>query len=78
MSSFIIHHQNKICRITKSAAYPMLLQQTHRPMNVEKMKKIFILLDRMCENLSLYRLECNMNPDAVTTAYNGMNMEESK
>ncbi len=70
--------ENKICRITKSAAYPMLLQQTHRPMNAEKMKKIFTLLDRMCENLSLYRLECNMNPDAVTTAYNGMNMEESK
>ncbi len=70
--------ENKICRITKSAAYPMLLQQTHRPMNAEKMQNVFTLLDRMCENLSLYRLECNMNPDAVTTAYNGMNMEESK
>ncbi len=68
--------ENKIRPITKSEAYPMLLQQTHRPMNAEKMQKVFAILDRMCENLSLHRLECNMNPDAVTTAYEGMNTEE--
>lgn len=68
--------ENKICPITKSEAYPMLLQQTHRPMNTEKMQSVFTLLDKMCKHLKLYRLECNMNPDAVTTAYNGMNMEE--
>lgn len=67
--------ENKICRITKSEAYPTLLQQTNRPDNAEKMQRVFALLDRMCRNLSLYRLECNMNPDAVTTAYNGMNTE---
>jgi hypothetical protein len=70
--------ENKIFPITKSEAYPMLLQQTHRPMNAEKMQSVFTLLDKMCKHLKLYRLECNMNPDAVTTAYNGMNMEESK
>lgn len=68
--------ENRIERISKSAAYPMLLQQTHRPMNAEKMANVFTLLDRMCENLAIYRLECNMDPDAVTTAYNGMNTEE--
>lgn len=70
--------ENKIYPITKSEAYPMLLQQTHRPMNAEKMQFVFTLLDKMCEHLKLYKLECNMNPDAVTTAYNGMNMEELK
>ncbi|MDE7138790.1 MAG: hypothetical protein K2O29_10115, partial [Ruminococcus sp.] len=69
---------NHIEKVTKSVAYPMLLQQTHRPMNAEKMKKIFSMLDCMCENLAIYRLECNMNPDAVTTAYEGMNTEELK
>lgn len=69
---------NYIEKVTKSAAYPMLLQQTYRPMNAEKMKKIFSMLDCMCENLAIYRLECNMNPDAVTTAYEGMNTEELK
>ncbi len=68
--------ENKICRITKSAAYPMLLQQTHRPANAEKMQKVFTLLDLICEKLPIYKLECNMNPDVVTTAYIGMNMEE--
>lgn len=70
--------ENNICSITKSEAYPILLQQTHRPMNTEKMQSVFTLLDKMCEHLKLYRLECNMNPDAVITAYNGMNTEESE
>ena len=69
--------ENHIREITKPEAYPMLLQQTHRPMNPEKMQKVFSLLDGLCENVKLYRLECNMNPDAVTTAYQGMNMEEN-
>lgn len=70
--------ENKIREITKSEAYPMLLQQMHRPMNIEKMQSVFTLLDKLCERLKLYRLECNMNPDAVTTAFRGMNMEESE
>lgn len=68
--------ENKIRQTSKTEAYPMLLQQTHRPMNSDKMQKVFSLLDRMCENLSLYRLECNMTPDAVITAYQGMNLEK--
>ena len=67
--------ENTICRITKSEAYPVLLQQTYRPTNAEKMQKVFMLLDRICEKLLIYRLICNKNPDAVITAYNGMNME---
>lgn len=70
--------ENKISEITKSEAYPMLLQQTHRPMNAKKMQSVFTLLDGICEHLKLYRLECNITPDAVTTAYNCMNTEESK
>ena len=67
--------ENQIREVTKSEAYPMLLQQTHRPMSAEKMQTVFKLLDRMCENLRLYKLECNKNPDAAITAYQGMNTE---
>jgi hypothetical protein len=70
--------ENRIRKVTKTEAYPMLLQQTHRPMNPEKMQTVFTLLDRMCENLKLYKLECNKNPDAAITAYQGMNTEETK
>lgn len=70
--------ENKICPVTKSEAYPMLLQQTHRLMNGTKMQSVFTLLDKLCKHLKLYKLECNTNHDAVTTAYNGMNTEEPK
>ena len=70
--------ENRIREVTKTEAYPMLLQQTHRPMNPEKMQTVFALIDRMCENLKLYKLECNKNPDAAITAYQGMNTEETK
>lgn len=63
---------NYIYRITKSAAYPMLLQQTYRPANPEKMTKTLKLLDRMSDNTSLYKLGCNMDIQAAETAYNGM------
>lgn len=68
--------ENEISRIPVSQAYPMLLQQTYRPNDMIKMQNIFTLLDRMCQNIVLYDLKCNMNTDAVTTAYNGMNTEE--
>lgn len=69
---------NEIRQITKSEAYPLLLQQTHRPKNAEKMKNVFALLDLMCKNLKIYKLRCNMNSDAATIAYQGMNTEEEK
>ena len=69
---------NIIREVTKQDAYPMLLQQTHRPMNSEKMQTVFTLIDRMCEHLKIYHLDCNMDPDAAIIAYQGMNTEESK
>ncbi len=70
--------ENQIRQVTKSEAYPMLLQQTHRPMNGAKMQAVFTLLDKMCEHLKIYHLDCNMAPDAAIIAYQGMNTEESK
>lgn len=70
--------ENAIEPVTKAQAYPMLLQQTHRPMNMEKMKKVFQLIDKMCLHIGLYHLKCNMNINAAVTAYNGMNTEDSK
>lgn len=70
--------ENRIRQVTKSEVYPMLLQQTHRPMNGAKMQAVFTLLDKMCEHLKIYHLDCNMNPDAAIIAYQGMNTEESK
>ena len=31
------------------------------------------LIDRLISETQLYRLHCNMNPDAAVVSYNGMN-----
>lgn len=67
-------NENKITEINKNTAYPILLQQTHKPS--DKMSAVFKLIDILCENVKFYRLECNMDPASVMTAYNGMNTEE--
>ncbi|MCQ2417569.1 MAG: hypothetical protein MJ071_07135 [Oscillospiraceae bacterium] len=64
--------ENEIRKVTKTAAYPMLLQQTHKPADMQKMRMVLELIDRMCEKISLYSLKCNMNIDAAETAYLGM------
>lgn len=64
--------KNHIERISKSAAYPLLLQQTHRPQDSLKMQKTLEILDRISNNIALYKLGCNMEIEAVETAYHAM------
>lgn len=63
---------NHIGSITASQAYPMLLQQVYRPHGGEGMAATLKLIDKLKENVSLYRLGCNMDISAAETAYNGM------
>ena len=64
--------ENHIVKISKSQAYPMLLQQVYRPQNQERMQKTLALIDNMAETVELYRLGCNMNLEAAEIAYNEM------
>lgn len=64
--------ENHIERITKSYAFPMLLQQAYRPKNPVKMKKTLEILERISDNIVLYKLDCNMEIEAAKTAYNIM------
>ena len=64
---------NHISRIDKKTALPMLLQQSFRPKEAEKLTKVLGLIDRLGNNSDLYRLGCNMHPDAVMVSYYGMN-----
>ncbi len=65
--------QNRIVPITKRDAYPMLMQQSFRPDDAAAMMKTMALVDRLGSAVSLFRLECNMEPEAARTAYLGMN-----
>lgn len=64
--------ENHIEKISRSEAFPMLLQQVNRPADVGKMQKTLQLTDRLAENAGLYRLNCNMDIEAAIVAYNGM------
>lgn len=63
---------NHIEIINSKNAYPILLQQIYRPKEPSKMIKTLNLLDKLSNNVSLYKLDCNISQEAVLTAYNGM------
>ena len=62
--------ENTIVEITKSEAYPMLLQQVYRPADQDAMRKTLSLIDRM--QVRLYRLCCNMDICAAELSYGVM------
>ena len=64
--------ENRICPVKASDVLPVILQQTYRPSDYEAMAKTVSLADRLTKQVSLYRLGCNMDPEAAETAYNGM------
>lgn len=65
--------ENKREKIVPQQAYPMLFQQCYRPKSVEAMTKTLIMMDRLMEKVSVYRLECNVSKEAVMVAYEGIN-----
>ena len=53
----------------------MLLQQSNRPRNSAKMNRYMTLLDGISQRVAFYRMQCNMNPEAARTAFEGMVIE---
>ena len=64
--------ENHIDGITKANAYSMLVQQVYKPFAPQKLIKTLQLIDRLSENVKLYRLGCNMNPQAAEISYKAM------
>jgi len=67
---------NHIRAASRAEAYPLLLQQIYRPADREAMRQTLALLDALCAKVKLYRLGCNMDPEAAEIAYHAM--EEGK
>ena len=63
---------NHIEHITREQAYTMLLQQVYRPADMLKMAKTLDLVDRLADNVKLYRLGCNMDISAAKVAFEEM------
>lgn len=66
---------NHIEPITPKEALPMLCQQSHRPSDPAALKKTLALVGQLGSSVPLYRLGCNMEPEAALVAYAGMNRE---
>lgn len=64
--------ENRIRPIPAAEAWPMLLQQSYRPLDGAAMKKTMELLGLMAAQVPIYRLGCNLDPDAARVAYEAM------
>lgn len=68
--------ENSIEKISKSEAFAVLHGQSFRVENKLRMIKILGLEHKTVDRVKFYRLHVNMEPDAATVAYNGMNENE--
>ncbi|MGI6264311.1 MAG: hypothetical protein ACOYJY_02465 [Acutalibacteraceae bacterium] len=66
---------NHIAPVDGAAALPFLLQQCYRPENPAGMAQVLGLLDQLTRTVALYKLGCNMDPQAAAVAYDGMQRE---
>ncbi len=64
---------NRICQVSARECYPLLLQQTYRPRSPMAMAETLQLFDDMLSRVAIYRLGCNMDPQAADVSYEGMN-----
>lgn len=65
--------ENSIEPASAREVYPLIVQQTYRPADAKALLRTMTLIDRLISETQLYRLHCNMNPDAAVVSYNGMN-----
>ncbi len=64
--------ENSIIRLTASEAISVIMTQTLNPVEVEKMSKLFELLDETLMKVPVYKLRCNISFEAVELSYKTM------
>lgn len=65
--------ENEIHAISAEEAFPTLLQQSFRPEDDPALTiQALQLLSQLSQQVGLYRLYCNMNPEAARVAYEGI------
>ena len=64
--------KNEIRRISGTKAVFGILSQTVRPKNKEYMEKLLSLLGKLMDDVPIWELHCNMEPEAARVSYNAM------
>ena len=70
--------QNSIKRLTNKEMLHTILNQTLIPTEVEKIDKLFALIDKMLRSVDLYTLGCNISREAAELSYSVMSKGEKK
>lgn len=70
--------ENQTLRLTPREALPTLLQQIYMPEDPGMLRQTLALADRLSRTVPVYRLYCNMEPEAARVAYEGLELEEKK
>lgn len=64
--------ENKIEPVSPRELYALLLQQTYAPRDPRMMAMTLGLVDRLSKGVALYRLTCNLDPQAAEIACSGI------
>jgi hypothetical protein len=67
---------NWVKKITPKEAIPLIMGQTIRPTEQDKMIKLLDVLDTLLRRVKVYRLGCDMSFDAVKTSYEGIRADK--
>ena len=67
--------ENQIQKIPAKEAVFMLLQQSSRPADLQRMPKYMELLDGLSESVEFYRMQCNMDPEVAKVAFEAMSQQ---
>ena len=61
--------ENRLVRVHTADVWPLLLKQVYLPKEAEKLQRTILLFNQLCAYVPVYRLECNMSPDAALVAH---------
>ena len=64
--------ENSIEEVAPETALFGILNQTVRPVSEERMDKLLKILDKLITTVPVYKLRCNMEPEAAEVSYKGM------
>lgn len=65
--------ENRIEKTEFSKVYPRLLSQIYRPTEGVSLVKTIKLLEKISEHVPIYELYCNMEDEAASVSFGGMN-----
>lgn len=69
--------ENSIRAAEAREVYPLLLQQVYRPADTVMLQRTLELIDKLIVSVGLWRLGCNMEPDAARISYEAMKRKEN-